>query len=74
MSKTVDIIGKAFFKEVGMGAWGIMDQSGTEYRPVEMPEQLKQENGKVRCKAVFVKEDVSMYMWGTPIKIISFHT
>jgi hypothetical protein len=74
MSKTIEIIGKAFYKNVGMGAWGILDQSGTEFRPINMPDQLKNNQGEVRCIAVHVDEDVSMHMWGTPVKIISFHT
>ena len=40
--KTNKITGKVVWMELGTGFWGIVDGRGNEYRPVNMPEQLKQ--------------------------------
>jgi len=68
------ITGKVVHQNIGMGCWGIVADNGKEYRPVNMPEQLKTEGAKVTVSASTVKESVSMFMWGTPIKITSFET
>ncbi len=67
------ITGKVVFENISTGVWGIIDSEGKEWRPVNMPEQLKHEGQQV---SVVVKEvdDMSIFMWGTPVKIISFHT
>ena len=74
MSKILDIRGQVFFKDLGMGAWGIKAMDGTEYRPIEMPEQLKHKGDQILCRAISVEEEFSIHMWGEPIKIISFST
>ncbi len=68
------ITGKVVYQNIGMGCWGIVASNGKEYRPVNMPEQLKTEGAKVTVSASSVKEEVSMFMWGTPVKITSFET
>ena len=39
-----------------------------------MPEQLKQEGKEVTFKVKKVEEDMSIFMWGTPVRILSFQT
>jgi len=68
------ITGKVVYQNIGMGCWGIVANNGKEYRPVNMPEQLKTEGAKVTVSARTVMESVSMFMWGTPVKITSFET
>jgi len=68
------ITGKVVYQNIGMGCWGIVADNGKEYRPVNMPEQLKTKGAKVTVRASSVKEEVSMFMWGTPVKITSFET
>ena len=68
------ISGKVVYQNIGMGCWGIVADNGKEYRPVNMPEQLKTEGAKVTVTASKAKEEMSMFMWGTPIKISSFET
>lgn len=68
------ITGKVVYQNIGMGCWGIVANNGKEYRPVNMPEQLKTEGAKVTVSARSVTETVSMFMWGTPVKITSFET
>jgi len=68
------ITGKVVFQKIGTGCWGIIDDSGTEYRPINMPEQLKQVGAKAQVVVEEVEDDFSMFMWGTPVRIVSFNT
>lgn len=68
------IKGKVVFQALGTGFWGIIDGQGREWRPVNMPEQLKHEGAEVNITARELKSDVSLFMWGTPIRIFSFRT
>ena len=68
------ITGKVVYKNIGTGCWGIIDNNGKEWRPINLPEQLKKEGRKVQVIAEEEKENFSVFMWGTAIKIVSFHT
>ncbi|MEO1514115.1 MAG: hypothetical protein AAFV95_03855 [Bacteroidota bacterium] len=68
------IKGKVVFQNIGPGCWGIVDDKGQEWRPVNMPEQLKYEGADVKIKARKIEEEMSIFMWGTPIHIHSFST
>ncbi|MEL7124261.1 MAG: hypothetical protein AAFO07_32800 [Bacteroidota bacterium] len=56
------------------GFWGIVDSKGRQWRPVKMPEQIKYDGYKVQVTLKEVEEDMSIFMWGTPVKVISFST
>ncbi len=71
--KKHNITGKVVYESIGPGVWGIVDKYGKEWRPVNMPEQLKHKGKEVTVVAQEV-DDVSIFMWGTPVKIISFET
>lgn len=68
------ISGKVVFLPLSGGCWGIVDQQGREWRPVNMPDQIKLEGRHVEVVVKEVEEDVSIFMWGTPVKIVSYHT
>jgi len=68
------IKGKVVFQNLGTGFWGIIDQAGKEWRPINMPEQLKYEGAEVSIMVKEALEEMSIFMWGTPVKVISFHT
>lgn len=68
------IIGTVEKVAIGVGFWGIVDQNGNNYRPINMPAQLKHPRKKISIVATKVSEGASIFMWGTPIKIISFTT
>ena len=68
------IKGTVAYQNLATGFWGIIGDDGQEWRPINMPEQLKFEGKKIRITAVDVEEDFSIFMWGTPVRIISFHT
>lgn len=59
---------------LGTGFWGIIDLKGREWRPVNMPEQLKEEGKQVSVTVSEVEEDISVFMWGKAVKIVSFST
>ena len=72
MSKTIK--GTVTYQDIGTGFWGIIDDSGNEWRVVNMPDQLKYNGKKVAVKAKAAKEDFSTFMCGEPVKIVSFST
>ena len=72
MSKTVT--GKIVYKNLGPGCWGIVENNGTEWRIVDMPEQLKYEGKTTTVTLEEVNEDFSVFMWGTPASVITFST
>jgi hypothetical protein len=68
------IKGTVVYEELETGFWGIVDDKGHQWRPINMPNQLKFIGAKVDIMARETEEDMSIFMWGTPIKIISYHT
>ena len=72
--KKLKITGKARYQNLGTGFWGIIGKDGKEWRPVNMPEQLKYEGKTIEVEAAEVDEEASIFMWGTPVRITSFQT
>jgi hypothetical protein len=71
--KKIRIQGTVTYQSLGTGFWGIIDEKGNEWRPVNMPEQLKKEGKKVTVTA-HESDEMSIFMWGTPVEIVRFHT
>lgn len=67
------ITGKVVFLSFEGGAYGIIDQHGKKYLPINMPNQLKKDGAQVTC-SVRPADVVSMVMWGEPVYIYSFET
>ena len=67
------ITGKAHYQNLGTGFWGIIGDNGKQYLPVNMPEQLKVKGAHVEL-SVEDSDQGSIFMWGSPVKILSFHT
>lgn len=72
MSKRIS--GKVVYQDFSGGFWGIVSDTGKEYRPVNFPNQLKKKDARVDIVIKKVKDEVSMFMWGEPVEIISFST
>lgn len=72
MSKRIS--GKVVYQNFSGGFWGIVSDSGKEYRPVNFPNQLKKEGVRVDIVIKKMKDEVSLFMWGEPVKIVSFST
>ena len=67
------IKGKVVYLSFEGGAFGIVDSSGRQYLPLNMPEQLKKDGADVSCTARKADAE-TMIMWGEPIYIESFET
>ena len=72
--KALHIKGEVVYQNIGTGFWGIVDDKGNEWRPVNMPNQLKTEGKKVHITAKKAKEGMSIFMWGEAIEVLTFET
>lgn len=68
------IVGKVAFENLGPGCWGIIESSGQIWRIINMPEQLKYPGRQVEVRIKPVEEGASIFMWGSPAKLIAFST
>lgn len=66
------IKGVVKYINLGTGFWGIIGDNGQEYRPVNMPQQLKEEGKKVAVWVVEEEEGFSIFMWGVAVRVIGF--
>ncbi len=67
------IQGTVQYQNIGPGFWGIISSDGKEYRPINMPNQLKYEGRNVSVK-VIPDDGMSVFMWGEAVKIVAFET
>ena len=67
----IKIKGKVTYQNISTGFWGIIDNKGKKWRPIDMPDALKKDGKKVVIKAMKAEESFSIFMWGTPITIVS---
>ncbi|MAT55861.1 MAG: hypothetical protein D6816_07605 [Bacteroidetes bacterium] len=73
MARTKKINATIVWNDLEGGFWGIIDENGNEWLPVNLPEQLKS-NGKKARLMIRESEEGSMFMWGTPVKVLAFET
>lgn len=64
------ITGKVVYKNIAGGFWGIIDENGKAWRPVNLPKSLQKDGKTVNIEARPTNEEVSIFMWGTAIEII----
>lgn len=67
------IKGKVVYNKLGMGFWGIIDDAGNQWEPVNLPNQIKYDGKQVEVVAKETHEE-SINMWGRTVKIVSFST
>lgn len=67
------ILGTVKHLPLATGTFGIVDDRGNEWLPVNMPEQLKKDGKKVRV-SIEETDAMTLFMWGTPVRILSFST
>ncbi len=58
--------------KISGGFWGISDEKGKNWRPLVMPEKLQKDGLLVEIEAEKAPETISIFMWGTSIKILQF--
>lgn len=73
MAKAKTIKGTIVWKDLEGGFWGIVDENGNEWLPVNLPEQLKSKGKKAKLM-IRESEQASMFMWGTPVRVLAFET
>ena len=71
---TKRIQGKTAYQTLETGFWSIIGNDGQKWRPINFPEQLKLEGADVSLTVEVLEEGVSIFMWGKPVRILSFHT
>ncbi|MBU3918003.1 hypothetical protein KKA14_20945 [bacterium] len=65
------IKGVVTHQKLGTGFWGIVDENKKKWRPINFPDDLKQEGLQVELAVEKAQESVSIFMWGKPVKIVS---
>ena len=55
------------------GFWGIIDTDGNKWKPQEMPKALQKEGLQVEIDAEKTTGGISIFMWGTTIKVLGFN-
>lgn len=73
MAKSKTIKGTIVWNDLEGGFWGIVDDKGNEWLPVNLPEQLKA-NGKKARLIIRESKEGSMFMWGRTVKVLAFET
>lgn len=69
MPKKLNITGKMAYIPLSGGFWGILGENGERFRPVnELPDDYRLEGLPVRVSAT-EHHGLSIFMWGTQIKI-----
>lgn len=68
----IEINGTIHYQELGTGFWGIVGDDGKKWKPSNLPSSLEKEGLKVKIKATEEKGAMSIFMWGTNIKVIDY--
>lgn len=64
------ITGKVVYKNIAGGFWGIIDNKGQEWRPINLPKSLQKDGKTVTINAKHADEEMSIFMWGTAIEVL----
>lgn len=67
---SIKLKGAVKFINLESGFWGIIDENGKEWLPVNLDEEFHEEGCEVIFKATEY-DGFTMQMWGTPIEILS---
>ena len=73
MAKSKTINATIVWIDLEGGFWGIVDENGNEWLPLNLPEQLKS-NGKKARLIISECHEASMFMWGKPVRVLGFET
>ncbi len=69
---SITVTGKIEHKDIGMGAWALVAESGETYELQDAPDELQQSNLNVKVQGE-VREDVmTMAMIGPVLQVQSF--
>jgi hypothetical protein len=68
----LSIVGEVTFVDLATGFWGIIETSGKKWRPVRMPDELKEKGKKIKITAKPAESSMSVFMWGEPVEILEW--
>jgi hypothetical protein len=68
----MNIEGTVVYQAAEGGFWGVVDGNGKKWRLTNAPTGLQKTGAKVRLQAERATEVVSIFMWGSPVKVLSF--
>lgn len=71
MAKTIDVTTQ--YIDLEGGFWGLVDHSGNQYEPENLPSELQKEGLKARIQ-VRVSNAASMRMWGQVVRVLKVET
>ena len=64
-----EIIATIAFQDIGVGFYGIIDENGNQYFPINLPEKHRKE-GQVVTLTIEEKPDIiTDVMWGVPVLV-----
>lgn len=70
--KHKEIAGKVRYMDLATGFWCLVDNRYRKWRILQPPAALQKEGLKIKATVEVVEEGASIFMSGTPIKILSF--
>ena len=65
----VDKTGTVQYIDLEGGFYGIVDDDGNKYDPVNLPDEYKEDGLRVKFSGCILKDQVSIHMWGTLIEL-----
>jgi len=71
--QTIGITGTVTYIDLEGGFYGIVADDGTQYLPLDLPEEFRQD-GRAVTAEVIVRDDVAtIQQWGTPVEIVDIN-
>jgi len=69
----IEDIGTVKYIPIEGGFYGIISDSGERYLPLNLPDEFKKDNIKVKFKAIVKKKVITFQMWGKPVEILEIN-
>lgn len=54
------------------GFYGLVTEDGRNLDPVNLPKEFQQDGLRLEVRVVPLRNQVSIHMWGTPVRILEF--
>ena len=58
------------YNDLEGGFYGIIDDNGEKYDPINLPDEFKQDGIQVKYKLKIIENQMNTHMWGTIVEII----
>ena len=69
MAKSIKIKGTVQFIDLSTGFWGIVDEKGRKWRPVDLASELQKNGLSVQMTIQPLDVEMSIFMWGDPVEV-----